>query len=158
MIDAVSIMNILSDTQLLSLFTSAALIVVGLFAAIFLDNIIKKIIGLAFIEEGVNLFIVTLGYKSGGVVPILLPGMSQDWFAANSAYALPQALVLTTIVIGASTLAVMLALAMVLYKKHGTLSTSEILGNNTFISRKKLSDSSISNNNVSDNGVGDVDE
>lgn len=122
------ILLILSDTQLMSLFTAAAFIVIGLFAAIFLDNIIKKIIGIAFIEEGANLFIVSLGYKSGGIVPIFLPGMSADWFAANSAYPLPQALVLTSIVIGASTLAVMLAISMVSYKKYGTLSASEILG------------------------------
>lgn len=116
------------DIQLASLFASGALIVIGLFAAIFIDNIIKKVIGIAFIEEGVNLFLICLGYKAGGVVPIYLPGMTADWFTANSAYPLPQALVLTSIVIGASTLAVMLALAMVLYRKHGTLSTKEILG------------------------------
>ena len=116
------------DIQLASLFASGALIVIGLFAAIFIDNIIKKVIGIALIEEGVNLFLICLGYKAGGVVPIYLPGMTADWFAANSAYPLPQALVLTSIVIGASTLAVMLALAMVLYRKHGTLSTKEILG------------------------------
>ena len=104
------------DVQLASLFTSGALIVIGLYAAIFLDNIIKKIIGLSFIEEGVNLFLVALGYKLGGIVPIFLPGMTKSSFYANSAYPLPQALVLTSIVIGASTLAVMLALVMVLYK------------------------------------------
>jgi len=122
--------NILLDTQLTSLFTSATFIIVGLLAAILLDNVIKKIIGIAFIEEGANLFIVALGYKSEGIVPIFLPGMNKEWFIANSAYPLPHALVLTSIVIGASTLAVMLAIAMVLYKKHGTLSTKEILGDN----------------------------
>ena len=120
--------DFLFDTQLMALYTSTALILIGVFAAIFLDNIIKKIIGIAFIEEGVNLFILTLGYKSEGIVPILIPGMNVNNFTANSAYPLPQALVLTTIVIGASTLAVMLAISMVLYKKHGTLSASEILG------------------------------
>ena len=115
------------DSQLCILFGCGAFIVIGLFAAVFIDNIIKKIIGIAFIEEGVNLFLVSLGYKAGGVVPIYLPGMDASWFVANSAYPLPQALVLTSIVIGASTLAVMLAIAMVLYKKHGTLSTSEML-------------------------------
>ncbi len=119
---------VVMDIQLASLFCSAALIIVGLFAAIFIDNIIKKIIGIAFIEEGANMFLICLGYKAGGVVPIFLPGMNSSWFAANSAYPLPQALVLTSIVIGASTLAVMLALAMVLYKKHGSLSAKEILG------------------------------
>ena len=122
------ILLILNDIQLMALFTAAAFIVIGLFAAIFLDNILKKIIGIAFIEEGANLFIVALGYKLGGVIPIILPGMDTDFFISNSAYPLPQALVLTSIVIGASTLAVMLAIAMVLYKKHGTLSASEILG------------------------------
>jgi len=144
------ILLILSDVQLMSLFTAAALIVIGLFAAIFLDNIIKKIIGIAFIEEGVNLFIVALGYKSGGIVPIILPGMSAEWFAANSAYPLPQALVLTTIVIGASTLAVMLAIAMVLYRKHGTLSASEILWDK----KPQLDD----NKDVDENRVENMDE
>ena len=105
------------DVQLASLFASGAFIIIGLFAAIFIDNLIKK-----------NLFLICLGFKAGGVVPIFLPGMTADWFAANAAYPLPQALVLTSIVIGASTLAVMLALAMVLYRKHGTLSVSEMMG------------------------------
>lgn len=115
------------DTQLASLFTAGALIVIGILAAIFLDNIIKKIIGIAFVEEGANLFIVALGYKAGGVVPIFLPGMDLSWFAQNSAYPLPHALVLTSIVIGASTLAVILALTLVLFDKQKTLSASEIL-------------------------------
>ena len=74
------------DFQLASLFTCGFLIIVGLFAAIFVDNIIKKIMGIAFIEEGVNLFIVTLGYKEGGIVPIFLPGMDATWFSSNAAY------------------------------------------------------------------------
>lgn len=116
------------DIQLASLFAAGAFIIIGLIAAVFIDNIIKKIIGIAFIEEGVNLFLICLGYKAGGVVPIYMPGITADWFAKNAAYPLPQALVLTSIVIGASTLAVMLALAMVIYRKHGTLSAKEILG------------------------------
>lgn len=118
-------------TQLAVLLTAGALIIVGLFSAIFIDNIIKKVIGISFIEEGVNLFIIGIGYKTGGVVPILMPGMDTSWFAANSAYPLPFGLVLTSIVIGASTLAVMLALVMVLYKKYGTLSTSVMLADNS---------------------------
>ena len=113
--------------QLVVLFTSAALIIIGLYAAIFVDNIIKKIIGISFIEEGANLFIVAIGYKPGGVVPILMPGMDTSWFATNAAYPLPFGLVLTSIVIGASTLAVMLALTVVLYKRHGTLSATALL-------------------------------
>ena len=117
----------MAETQLVVLLTSVALIVIGLYAAIFVDNIIKKIIGISFIEEGANLFIVGIGYKAGGVVPILMPNMNTTWFASNASYPLPYGLVLTSIVIGASTLAVMLALVMVLYRKYGTLSTREML-------------------------------
>ena len=117
----------MAQTQLIILLTSAALIIIGLYSAIFIDNIIKKIIGISFIEEGVNLFIVAIGYKAGGVVPILMPGMDTSWFSQNAAYPLPFGLVLTSIVIGASTLAVMLALVMVLYKRYGTLSTKVML-------------------------------
>ena len=114
-------------SQLAILFTAGALIIIGLFAAVFIDNVIKKIIGISFIEEGVNLFIVAIGYKSGGIVPILYSNMNTTQFAANAAYPLPFGLVLTSIVIGASTLAVMLAFVMVLYKKYGTLSASVML-------------------------------
>jgi len=69
-----------------------------------------------------------MGYKAGGIVYIYLPGMAADWFAQNSAYPLPFALVLTSIVIGASTMAVMLGIIIVLYKKRGSLSASKILG------------------------------
>ena len=67
------------DLQMASLFASGAFIIIGLFAAIFIDNLIKKIIGIAFIEEGANLFLICLGYKAGGVVPIFLPGMSYKY-------------------------------------------------------------------------------
>ncbi|MDZ4170823.1 MAG: cation:proton antiporter subunit C, partial [Methanobacteriaceae archaeon] len=113
--------------QLASFFTAGAIIVLGIYAALFIDNIIKKIIGLSFITEGVNLFLVTIGYKPGGIVSIFLPGMSREWFFQNSAYPLPYAMVLTSIVIGASTLAVMLGIVIILYKKHGTLSSSKVL-------------------------------
>ncbi|MEN6329899.1 MAG: cation:proton antiporter subunit C [Methanobacteriaceae archaeon] len=116
------------DTQLASLLTAGALIVIGIFAAIFLDNLIKKVIGLAFIGDGANLFLIAMGYKPGGIVYIYLPGMARDLFAQNAAYPLPFALVLTSIVIGASTMAVMLGIIMILYKKHGSLRASKVLG------------------------------
>jgi energy-converting hydrogenase B subunit E len=116
------------DTQLASFFTAGTLIVIGLFAALFLDNLIKKVIGLAFIGDGANLFLITMGYKPGGIVYIYLPGMTVNYFAPNASYPLPFALVLTSIVISASTLAVMLGIIIVLYKRHGTISASKLLG------------------------------
>ena len=117
----------MAQVQLIILITSVALVIIGLYSAIFIDNIINKIIVISFIEEGASLFIVVIGYKACVVVLILMPGMDTSWFASNAAYPLPFGLVLTSIVIGASTLAVMLALVMVLYKKYGTLSTKVML-------------------------------
>jgi energy-converting hydrogenase B subunit E len=116
------------DTQIASLFTAVAMIVIGIFAAAFLDNLIKKVIGLAFIGDGVNLFLISMGYKAGGIVYIYLPGMASEWFSQNASYPLPFAMVLTSIVIGASTMAVMLGIIIVLYKKHGSIKASKILG------------------------------
>lgn len=116
------------DTQLASFFTAGALIVIGIFAALFIDNLVKKVIGLAFIGDGANLFIITMGYKAGGIVYIFMPGMVINQFAQNASYPLPFALVLTSIVIGASTLAVMLGIIIVLYKKYGSVNASKILG------------------------------
>ena len=116
------------DTQLASFFTAGALIIIGIFAALFIDNLIKKVIGLAFIGDGANLFIITMGYKAGGIVYIFMPGMVINQFAQNASYPLPFALVLTSIVIGASTLAVMLGIIIVLYKKYGSIKASKILG------------------------------
>jgi len=76
------------DVQITSLFTAVALIIIGIFAAAFLDNLIKKIIGLAFIGDGVNLFLIAMGYKPGGIVYIYLPGMAAEWFSQNAAYPL----------------------------------------------------------------------
>ena len=101
--------------------------IIGLVALVYLDNVVKKIIGAAFIGDGVNLLLISLGYRANGITYILLQDMNVTNFLGQAAYPLPFALVLTSIVIGASTLAVMLALSVVLYKRHGTLSASALL-------------------------------
>ncbi|MCD7781811.1 MAG: cation:proton antiporter subunit C [Methanosphaera sp.] len=114
--------------QLGALVTAALLMVIGTIAVVYFDNIIKKIIGAAFIGDGVNLLLVSLGYRANGISYIFLQDMEVNSFLGQAAYPLPFALVLTSIVIGASTLAVMLALTIVLYKRHGTLSATTLLG------------------------------
>ncbi len=118
---------VFSSIQLGALITGALLMIIGTVALVYLDNVLKKIIGAAFIGDGVNLLLVSLGYKANGISYIFLQGMTVDNFLGQAAYPLPFALVLTSIVIGASTLAVMLALTVVLYKRHGTLDASTLL-------------------------------
>ena len=77
--------------------------------------------GVALFEAAVNLFLVTLGYRNGGIAPIFTN-------APDSPMVLPtvQALTLTSIVIGLATTAVLLSFAMVLYKRYGTVDIDAI--------------------------------
>ena len=115
------------SVQLGALITAALLMIMGTVALVYLDNVVKKIIGAAFIGDGVNLLLISLGYKVNGITYIFLQNMEVNNFLGQASYPLPFALVLTSIVIGASTLAVMLAMTVVLYKRHGTLSASVLL-------------------------------
>ena len=98
------------------------LLLIGLYCVAVKKNLIKIIIGIGIMEYAVNLFLVVLGYRKGGVAPILQAGMDQPVFVDP----LPQALVLTSIVIGLATTALMLALAMRIYEKYKTFDITEI--------------------------------
>ena len=103
-----------------------ALFVVGLYALLVKRHIIKKIIGLSILEFGVNLFLILVGYRKSGIAPILSRGEDVAVFAQRAVDPLPQALVLTSIVIGLGTLALMVALAIKLHEKYGTYDMDEI--------------------------------
>lgn len=102
------------------------LFVLGLYCLVAKKNIIKKIIGVITMEYAVNLFLILVGYKVGGIAPILTKGASKTKFIAKSVDPLPQALVLTAIVIGLGTIALMVALCIRLYERYGTFDMSEI--------------------------------
>lgn len=107
-------------------FLNSILFVMGLYCLIAKKHLVKKIIGVVIMEYAINLFILLLGYKSGGIAPILLPDMDRASFVQQSVDPLPQVLVLTSIVIGLATLALMVAIALRLYEKYQTFDMSEI--------------------------------
>jgi multicomponent Na+:H+ antiporter subunit C len=103
-----------------------SLIFIGLYAVLFRRNLIKIVIGISIIESGVNLFLITLGYREGGVAPIytsLPPGTTTP---GEMVLPVPQALTLTSIVIGVAVLALMLSLVMHIYRKYGTLDVRQM--------------------------------
>ena len=97
------------------------LILLGLYCVVIKKNLIKIIIGIAIIEYAVNLFIVVVGYRLEGHAPIVERGVK--WVYVDP---LPQALVLTAIVIGLATTVLMVAIAIRLYERYGTLDIREI--------------------------------
>ncbi|ASA77320.1 MULTISPECIES: NADH-quinone oxidoreductase subunit K [unclassified Thermococcus] len=103
-------------------FGAIALILVGLYAILVKKNLLKVLIGLSIMETGVNLLLISVGYVSGRSAPILSEGIGPN----QAVDPIPQALVLTAIVIGVATTAMALSVAMLIYEKYGTLNIEEI--------------------------------
>lgn len=99
-----------------------ALFCIGLYGVLRKRNIIKIIIGLGIIEYAVNLFLILIGYRMHGRAPIL----AKDQQILNMVDPLPQALVLTAIVIGLAVTALIVAIAIRLYERYGTFDITKI--------------------------------
>jgi len=94
----------------------------GIYILMFQKNLIKLAIGLNLIENGINLLLITLGYRKGGVAPIYTQAPSGPVMVLPT----PQALTLTSIVIGVATSALILSMAMMIYKHYGTIEVDEV--------------------------------
>ena len=99
-----------------------ALFCIGLYCVLRKRNIIKIIIGLGIIEYAINLFFILVGYRTQGRAPIL----AKDQAISNMVDPLPQALVLTSIVIGLAVTALIVAIAIRIYEKYGTFDITKI--------------------------------
>jgi multisubunit Na+/H+ antiporter MnhC subunit len=116
----------LTDTRLLAiiLYTGAvALIVIGLYAIVTRHHIIRILLGLTILEAGVNMVLVAGGFRSNAVAPIITQHNPVTMVMVDP---VPQALILTAIVIGVGVLALALALAIQTYRAYGTLDTREL--------------------------------
>jgi multicomponent Na+:H+ antiporter subunit C len=99
-----------------------ALFCVGLYGVLRKRNLVKIIIGLGIIEYSMNLFFVLLGYRFHGRAPI----DAQTQNILNMVDPLPQALVLTSIVIGLGVTALLISMAIRIYEKYGTFDITKI--------------------------------
>jgi len=107
------------------MYAAIILFVLGLYGILTQRNVIKIIISLNILEIGLNLFIISVGYVKDGVAPIFT-NQHADVSSVNFVDPLPQALVLTAIVIGVGTTALGLALAKRMYQKYGTFNIDEM--------------------------------
>jgi multisubunit Na+/H+ antiporter MnhC subunit len=97
------------------------LFLVGLYGILVKRNLIKMVISLMIMEYAINLFFALVGYREGGTAPIF----SAD---KNAVYVdpIPQALVLTAIVIGLGTTALLVSFAVRIYEKYDTFDVRKI--------------------------------
>jgi len=109
---------------LVNYIASVVLICLGLYAVITRKDLIKIVLGLGIIDYGVNLLIVSVGWNPGGTAPqFAMSELVQGSFFVDP---VPQALTLTSIVIGACVDAMALALVIMLYRQYGTTETEKI--------------------------------
>jgi len=98
------------------------LFLTGLYGVITRRNLIKIAISLSIMEFSSFLFLALIGYVDGGVAPIVDPADPVKTYVDP----LPQALVLTAIVIGLATTAMLMAVIIRIYRKYGTFDIREI--------------------------------
>ena len=107
--------------------SAVSLILIGLYAVLMKKHLTKIIIGLSIIDAGIHLLFIAIGYISNGTSPIFSEkGISLVSEGTKTVDPVPQALVLTAIVIGFGVTAVALSLVIRLYRHHQTARIDQI--------------------------------
>lgn len=112
------------------------LMMIGLYAMIAKNNLLKKLIGMSIFQTAIILFYVSIGVKEESTIPILKHEIAHEYHKYHEepsidkdryANPLPHVLMLTAIVVGVSTLGLALAITQRIYRHYGTLEEDEIL-------------------------------
>jgi multicomponent Na+:H+ antiporter subunit C len=109
------------------------LIALGLYCLLSKRNLIKLVIGLSVLTDGIHLFLISLVYRTGGKAAIVTPevieaGTVSEFLHTLAVDPLPQALVLTSIVINICILALALSLVVYAYRHYKTLDPFKMRG------------------------------
>ncbi|MEF8873066.1 MAG: cation:proton antiporter subunit C [Candidatus Thermoplasmatota archaeon] len=94
---------------------------IGLYVVLFKKNLIKIIMGIMIMQNGANLFLVSLAYRDGYYAPIFTSAESADMVMPT-----PHALTLTSIVIGLATTALMLSFTIMIKRHYGSINTEDV--------------------------------
>jgi multisubunit Na+/H+ antiporter MnhC subunit len=107
------------------LYTGAiGLVVIGALGLVLSNHLLRMVLALSVAEAGGNLLLVLAGYRGGAVAPII------GYAAPGTAMVdpVPQALVLTAIVIGVGVQALAVAVLVRIYRAYGTLDLRALVG------------------------------
>lgn len=113
----------------LAMATGFILILIGFYGALTHRNLLRMIVAFTIADTGVNIVIVAIGYMHGRTAPIIDATLNAAANANNLVARIidpvPQALVLTAIVIGVGVTALMLAYALKLHEKKRSLDIAQ---------------------------------
>ncbi len=98
------------------------LLALGAAGLVMSNNLLRMILALVIAEAGANLLLVLAGYRWDALAPILA-GQAADLPMVDP---VPQAMVLTAIVIGVGVQALALSMAIRVYRAYGTLDFGEV--------------------------------
>lgn len=96
-------------------------VLIGIYGILTKRNLIKMVMALYIMNSGVILLFISIGYVAGGEAAIFESGKKL------MVDPLPQAVMLTSLVIGLGITALALALVIKIYDEYGTLNASRIL-------------------------------
>ncbi|MES9925792.1 MAG: cation:proton antiporter subunit C [Candidatus Thiodiazotropha endolucinida] len=109
------------DPQLILYTTAIGLIAIGLAGVVMSSHLFRMVLALVIAEAGANLMLVLAGYRWDAVAPILT-SLSEP---AAMVDPVPQALVLTAIVIGVGIQALAVSLLIRIRQRYATLDRKE---------------------------------
>ncbi|NIO22533.1 MAG: cation:proton antiporter [Candidatus Aenigmarchaeota archaeon] len=98
---------------------------IGIYCMVWKKNMIKKVIGLGVFTNSIHLLLIAIGFRAEGIPPIVTLG-NINYFALRAVDPLPQALVLTSIVIQLSVTALALGIVTLAYRHLKTLDTDRM--------------------------------
>jgi multicomponent Na+:H+ antiporter subunit C len=101
-------------------FITLLVILVGFYGLILSKNTIKSIFSVTIIESGVILLFLNFGSLQGGTIPIIIEGTE------IIVDPIPQALMITTIVIGSTVTALALIISIKVFHNNGSIEWKEI--------------------------------
>jgi multicomponent Na+:H+ antiporter subunit C len=96
---------------------AAWLFLVGLYGIVTSRNLVHAVICLSVVQSSTYILLLAVGFRRGGTAPIFLDVP----VGTRAVDPVVGALTLTDIVVGATVSALLLALAVQIYKHHGTL-------------------------------------
>ena len=106
------------SVEYISIIAGFILLLTGLWGIITQKNILKIIISFSIVNTSIHLILVSIGYIKNSTAPIIDGPVTRADAAQQVADPVPQALVLTAIVIGVGITALMLSYALKLYEKN----------------------------------------
>jgi len=108
---------------LYNLLVTAAISIYGIVAR---PSLAKKIIALTILGDSLNVLAIFIGFRVFSIPPVLTAEAELSYFVGLAVDPLPQALVLTAIVIGLAVNLFLIFLALQVYRLYGTLDTRRI--------------------------------